>query len=75
MNAVCEPRLSSENSLSDFDNVVNSIPYSEEMNTEVFGGKEVCIWNSSGKNVQRERPKKKKKGIIANKLKGKLVEN
>ena len=60
MNAVCEHRLSSENLLSDFDNVINSIPYSEEMNTEVFGGKEVCIWNGSGKNVQRERPKKKR---------------
>lgn len=69
-----EPGLSSGNSLSDFDNVIKSIPYSEEINNEMFGGKEACIWNSSGKNVQRERPKKKK-GIIANKLKGKLVEN
>lgn len=30
---------------SDFDNVIKSIPCSE-MNTEVLGGKEACIWNS-----------------------------
>ena len=39
------------------------------MPTEVFRGKEACMWNSSGRNAQRERMRERK-GTRAAAVKG-----